>query len=313
MSETFYFNLFMFFLLSVSGSDPEVSCVFRQSCMLPCQIQSGSDPLIHWYQVTSEDNLVHSYYSGRDQMGYQNQNFQNRTSLFQDQISRGNASLLLKEVKIQDEGRYKCYTSTIRGFKESFINMKTEAPVSDIRIHQDGNRITCSSEGIYPQPELTWSTEPPSNTTLNESTRIQETEDQLYNISSSLMVPDNETDWTYSCTIRTRSNNMTETFKKSDKEDFLFWVLIGGLAAAGVALLIITVMIIRCLCKRVKNKKSKTGSASDGNPENRESFEKTPLNGNIQGSDIQKESSEQENTEDATEEKSSERDPLKTE
>uniref|UniRef100_A0A3B5MI45 Ig-like domain-containing protein n=1 Tax=Xiphophorus couchianus TaxID=32473 RepID=A0A3B5MI45_9TELE len=216
MAETFYFKLFlfMFFLLPVSGSGelniyyPEVSCVFRQSCMLPCRIQLGSDPLIHWYQESAGDVVVHSYYDGRDQLGYQNQNFQNRTSLFQDQISRGNASLLLKEVKIQDEGRYKCYTSIRAGYKQLFINLKTEAPVSTIRIHQDGNRITCSSEGIYPQPELTWSTEPPSNTTLNESTRIQKTEDQLYDISSSLTVPDGS-DRIYSCTIRTRSNNKT--------------------------------------------------------------------------------------------------------
>uniref|UniRef100_A0A3B3TJM2 Ig-like domain-containing protein n=1 Tax=Poecilia latipinna TaxID=48699 RepID=A0A3B3TJM2_9TELE len=182
-------------------------------CLLPCQIQLGSDPLIHWYQVSAGDLLVHSYYHNKDQLGKQNQNFKNRTSLILDQISTGNASLLLKEVNIQDEGRYKCYTSTSTGYKESFINLQTEAPVSDIRIHQDGNRITCSSEGIYPQPELTWSTEPPSNTTLNETTRIQKTEDQLYNISSSLTGPDGP-DLIYSCSIRTRRNQKTETFIK---------------------------------------------------------------------------------------------------
>uniref|UniRef100_A0A3B3V4Y8 Ig-like domain-containing protein n=1 Tax=Poecilia latipinna TaxID=48699 RepID=A0A3B3V4Y8_9TELE len=176
-------------------------------------IQLGSDPLIHWYQVSAGDLLVHSYYHNKDQLGKQNQNFKNRTSLILDQISTGNASLLLKEVNIQDEGRYKCYTSTSTGYKESFINLQTEAPVSDIRIHQDGNRITCSSEGIYPQPELTWSTEPPSNTTLNETTRIQKTEDQLYNISSSLTGPDGP-DLIYSCSIRTRRNQKTETFIK---------------------------------------------------------------------------------------------------
>uniref|UniRef100_A0A3B3V4T2 Ig-like domain-containing protein n=1 Tax=Poecilia latipinna TaxID=48699 RepID=A0A3B3V4T2_9TELE len=210
--KTFYCKtfLFMFFLLSVSASGelniycsllvyPEVSCVFRQSCLLPCQIQLGSDPLIHWYQVSAGDLLVHSYYHNKDQLGKQNQNFKNRTSLILDQISTGNASLLLKEVKIQDEGRYKCYTSTSTGYKESFINLQTEGRTD--------------SEGIYPQPELTWSTEPPSNTTLNETTRIQKTEDQLYNISSSLTGPDGP-DLTYSCSIRTRRNQKTETFIK---------------------------------------------------------------------------------------------------
>ncbi|XP_023181632.1 CD276 antigen-like [Xiphophorus maculatus] len=293
MAETFYFKLFMFFLLPVSGSDPEVSCVFRQSCMLPCRIQLGSDPLIHWYQDSAGDVGVHSYYEGRDQLGYQNQNFQNRTSLIQDQISGGNASLLLKEVKIQDEGRYKCYTSIRTGYKELFINLKTEAPVSDINIHQDGNRITCSSEGIYPQPELTWSTEPPSNTTLNESTRIQKTEDQLYDISSSLTVPDGS-DRIYSCTIRTRSNNKTATLNKtgrSHQEDFHNKKLIGGLVAAAVAGLIIGV-VVGYLCKRCKSKKSKNGSesqsASGGKPENKMETEMVHLNGKTKGSDRRK-------------------------
>ncbi|XP_007542964.1 CD276 antigen-like isoform X1 [Poecilia formosa] len=258
----------MFFLLSVSASDPEVSCVFRQSCLLPCQIQLGSDPLIHWYQVSAGELLVHSYYHSKDQLGLQNQNFKNRTSLILDQLSRGNASLLLKEVKIQDEGRYKCYTSTSTGYKESFINLKTEAPVSDIRIHQDGNRITCSSEGIYPQPELTWSTEPPSNTTLNETTRIQKTEDQLYNISSSLTGPDGP-DLIYNCTVRTRSNQKTETFIKPEsvqKDEDSHKGLIGGLIAAAVAVIIIIGVTAGCLYKRdaeMKHLNGNTGSDSE--------------------------------------------------
>ncbi|XP_032408050.1 CD276 antigen-like [Xiphophorus hellerii] len=301
----------------LTWTDPEVSCVFRQSCMLPCRIQLGSDPLIHWYQDSAGDVLVHSYYEGRDQLGYQNQNFQNRTSLIQDQIYRGNASLLLKEVKIQDEGRYKCYTSIRTGYKELFINLKTEAPVSDIRIHQDGNRITCSSEGIYPQPELTWSTEPPSNTTLNESTRIQKTEDQLYDISSSLTVPDGS-DWIYSCTIRTRSNNKTATLNKtgrSHKEKDSPWWLIGGLVAAAVAGLIIGV-VVGCLCKRCKSKKSKSGpesqSASGGKPENKEETEMVLLNGNTEESDSKQELRQQENIEDSVIEEPRETDILET-
>ncbi|MEQ2173588.1 hypothetical protein GOODEAATRI_033570, partial [Goodea atripinnis] len=73
---------------------PEVSCVFSESCMLPCQFQFRDDLLIHWIQVSAGDSMVHSYYKGRDQLEHQVQNFKNRTSLFQDQISRGNASLL---------------------------------------------------------------------------------------------------------------------------------------------------------------------------------------------------------------------------
>ncbi|XP_015224599.1 PREDICTED: CD276 antigen-like, partial [Cyprinodon variegatus] len=180
-------------------ADAEVTCVFRESCLLPCQFQDGAQLLIHWIKESDGDPVVHSYYEDKDQFEYQVQNFKNRTALFKDQFSKGNASLLLTGVMIEDVGRYKCYTSTDRGKEESFVNLKTEAPVSKVIIYEEANQIICSSEGIYPQPELSWSTIPPSNTTLNVTTTVHQTEDQLYSIHSSLVLED-DPDVTYSCT-----------------------------------------------------------------------------------------------------------------
>uniref|UniRef100_A0A3Q0RKU0 Ig-like domain-containing protein n=1 Tax=Amphilophus citrinellus TaxID=61819 RepID=A0A3Q0RKU0_AMPCI len=163
---------------------------------------TGRDIVIHWFKVPG-DLHVHSYYYSKDQLGHQDQRFRNRTSLFKDQISRGNASLQLTGVQVQDQGRYKCHTSTIRGNMESFINLKVDgrrnmqktsifyfiaAPVHEVSIDQVGNRITCSSEGIYPEPQLTWSTSPPSNITFTNTTTVQQPEQLLYSITSSLMV-----------------------------------------------------------------------------------------------------------------------------
>uniref|UniRef100_A0A3Q3AQ74 Ig-like domain-containing protein n=1 Tax=Kryptolebias marmoratus TaxID=37003 RepID=A0A3Q3AQ74_KRYMA len=190
-------------------NNPEVTCVFSSSCLLPCHFQVGTLPLIHWIYMPAEDTYIHSYYFNQDQQGYRDQLFRGRTSLFKDQISRGNASLLLRGVKVQDEGRYKC--------RMSFCMFLFAAPVSEVSISQEGNRITCSSEGIYPEPELTWSTSPPSNMELQNRTRVQQTEEQLYSISSSLMVSDRDPDLSYSCTVRTQRNQKTAiyTYKPS--------------------------------------------------------------------------------------------------
>uniref|UniRef100_A0A4W6G3E8 Ig-like domain-containing protein n=1 Tax=Lates calcarifer TaxID=8187 RepID=A0A4W6G3E8_LATCA len=196
--------LFNTFGFSVFGSDV-VSCVFMESCILPCSFQSGADPIIHWIQVTAGNLYVHSFYNNQDQLRLQNQHFRNRTSLFKDQISRGNASLQLTGVEVQDQGGYRCYTRTMRGNKDSFINLRFPSFLV-------GNRIICSSEGIYPEPDLTWSTSPLSNLTLQNQTSIQQTEQQLYNISSSLILSDSETDLIYICTISTRSNSRNTTF-----------------------------------------------------------------------------------------------------
>ncbi|KAK5599613.1 hypothetical protein CRENBAI_018410 [Crenichthys baileyi] len=196
------------------GDVTEVSCVFLESCVLPCSFQSYGDDVIHWFYITTGEIHVHSFYDNQDQLGHQDQNFRGRTSLFRDQISRGNASLLLRGVKVQDKGTYKCYTSTVHGNKQAFVNLKLDAAVSKVSISQVENRIICSSEGIYPEPELSWSTIPPSNTTLQNRTTVQQTEEQLYSISSSLMVSDSGSALIYSCTIRTQRNKKRAAFRK---------------------------------------------------------------------------------------------------
>ncbi|XP_038566151.1 V-set domain-containing T-cell activation inhibitor 1-like isoform X5 [Micropterus salmoides] len=205
---------FLWMLASAEG-DAEVSCVFMESCILPCSFQSSTDVVIFWIHVTAGDTLVHSYYHNQDQLGRQDQRFRGRTSLFKDQISGGNASLQLTGVQVQDQGRYKCYTSTIAANKESFINLQVDAPVHKVDMEQEENRITCSSEGIYPEPELTWSTSPPSNVAFkNTTSRVQQTEQLLYNINSSLILSDRVTDLVYSCTVSTRSNRRRATLRE---------------------------------------------------------------------------------------------------
>ncbi|KAG7244884.1 hypothetical protein INR49_026222 [Caranx melampygus] len=113
---------------SVQG-DTEVFCVFLESCILSCSFQGGKDAVVHWHLIPGE-TVVHSYYHNQDQLARQDHRFRGRTSLFKDQVSRGNASLQLTGVEVQDQGRYKCFTSTIRGNDESFINLKVDASIS---------------------------------------------------------------------------------------------------------------------------------------------------------------------------------------
>ncbi|XP_039646458.1 butyrophilin-like protein 1 [Perca fluviatilis] len=129
--------LVLTFLSPARGDDIQVSCVFMESCILPCSFPPGDEVVIHWYEMTKE-TLAHSYYHNQDQLGLQDQHFRGRTSLFQDQISRGNASLWLTGVEVQDQGRYKCYTSTITGNKELFINLNV-----------DGDSITVIARRVF--------------------------------------------------------------------------------------------------------------------------------------------------------------------
>ncbi|XP_053716373.1 V-set domain-containing T-cell activation inhibitor 1-like isoform X2 [Synchiropus splendidus] len=189
--------------VAVNGQLPDitVSSTYKSNQILPCSFPSGDDLLVHWYKER-KDLAVHSYYHGQDQLDHQMDQFRGRTSLFHEQLSRGNASLLLKEVQVSDRGRYTCYTSKSRGRQESSVNLEVEAPVTKVSIVQEGDNITCSSEGIYPEPQVTWS----RNKTAD--TRIEKTEQLLYNIRSSVRV-DDEGD--YTCHVRSNRSSRSAT------------------------------------------------------------------------------------------------------
>ncbi|XP_061600113.1 protein NLRC3-like isoform X2 [Cololabis saira] len=194
-----------------SNGDTQVSCQVNKTCILPCSFTAHDDIVIHWIQETPPESRVHSYYHKQDRLGEQHQRFRGRTSLFEDQISRGNASLLLRGVKVQDQGRYRCDVSTITGNKENFIHLNVNAPVQHVNIEQVEDKITCSSEGIYPEPGLTWTTNPPSSLNLQNPPTVQETEQQLYSISSSLVLSDGDADLEYICTVSTAANSRRST------------------------------------------------------------------------------------------------------
>ncbi|KAF6718249.1 HERV-H LTR-associating protein 2 [Oryzias melastigma] len=106
---------FLFFLIGlwILTTGAAVSCQFGQSCMLPCSFPAGDDTVIHWIQLTPNTARVHSYYENKNQLGQQDPKFKGRTSLFLEEISRGNASLQLTGVMVQDEGTYLCYSNSI--------------------------------------------------------------------------------------------------------------------------------------------------------------------------------------------------------
>uniref|UniRef100_A0A3P9P5Z9 Ig-like domain-containing protein n=1 Tax=Poecilia reticulata TaxID=8081 RepID=A0A3P9P5Z9_POERE len=198
-----------------------MSCHFMQSCILPCSLDNGDELIIHWFYMKGDLN-VHSFYQNQDQLGNQNQRFRNRTSLFKDQIPRNNFSLKLTGVKLQDEGRYHCLKSSTKGFNELFINLKVDgshsfinlmvdAPVTELKMEAMGNRMSCSSEGIYPSPEHSWSVRASSNTSVQSAIIVSRTAEQRYDINSSLTLSEGVSFLTFSCSFSTRRSSRKVT------------------------------------------------------------------------------------------------------
>uniref|UniRef100_A0A671S3J3 HERV-H LTR-associating 2a, tandem duplicate 2 n=1 Tax=Sinocyclocheilus anshuiensis TaxID=1608454 RepID=A0A671S3J3_9TELE len=124
------------------------------------------------------------------------------TNLFNSQIAQGNASLVLRKVKVQDQGRYKCYTSTRKGNQETFVNLGVKALIQFVKLEMVEERLICLSQNIYPAPEVTWVTDPPIDTrSLQNFTRKTSDSKGLFTIESSISVIGNISDHTYFCSV----------------------------------------------------------------------------------------------------------------
>lgn len=110
-------------LLSHRNSDNEQLILGRydEDVILPCLFTSGSQVVIHW---KSQDNYVHSYYNGEDQLENQYFRYANRTSLVPSEISNGNASLTVRRLSLQDEGIYICYVGTTSTHTKNTVVLK---------------------------------------------------------------------------------------------------------------------------------------------------------------------------------------------
>ncbi|XP_061902657.1 V-set domain-containing T-cell activation inhibitor 1-like [Entelurus aequoreus] len=179
--------------------ETNISCIIHDDCILPCSFNPPGTVVIHWYK---QQIPVHSYYYNKDQFGLQNKHFSGRTCLFNSHIPQGNASLLLRRVKVQDKGRYKCYTSTRKGNQEIFVNLEVKALIHTVIMELSDEMVTCSSNNIYPAPLVTWATVPPSTQESFENVTTKTTDHKgLFNVQSSVKIQGNVSEYTYLCSF----------------------------------------------------------------------------------------------------------------
>jgi len=112
------------------STDIYVTCMYSAECLLPCTSTILLD-IIHWYK---DNKPVHSFYYNKDQLGHQSEDYKGRTSLLpESEIKNGNVSLLLKNIRVQDEGRYRCYTANEKTNDEKFVSVSVEGERKNLK------------------------------------------------------------------------------------------------------------------------------------------------------------------------------------
>ncbi|XP_056618399.1 V-set domain-containing T-cell activation inhibitor 1-like isoform X2 [Triplophysa dalaica] len=100
-------------VIAAPGSDAVLSCLFPVNPNIDFEML-----VINWQHG---DTVVHSFYRHRDQLEKQNEVYKGRTSLFQDQLQAGNASLMLTDIQPEHNGEYKCYVTCNNGPNEQMV------------------------------------------------------------------------------------------------------------------------------------------------------------------------------------------------
>ncbi|XP_051569378.1 uncharacterized protein LOC127449833 [Myxocyprinus asiaticus] len=111
---------------TVKGPSGPLVVPLEGSVVLPCFVDK---PLIterlevEWRRSDSE-TLVHLYQDGESRLEVQQQDYHDRAHFFTDQIQHGNFSLLLNNVKAEDEGKYRCKVFSGQDSGETMVEIK---------------------------------------------------------------------------------------------------------------------------------------------------------------------------------------------
>ncbi|XP_060717676.1 uncharacterized protein hhla2b.1 [Tachysurus vachellii] len=198
--------LFTWFLNKTDGKiqDVHVTCQYSEVCVLPCSFSPSGREEIRWFR---HDVLI---YTHPQSTKLQDQLFTSRMSVPADELSLGNASLLLQRCVLSDRGRYRCQVTTGEKTNDYFILLKVEAPIRSVKLEvtrlSGYEEVKCSTYEVYPAPHIFWSTDPPTPVEkLKYTTRKMPDKQGLYIIESKLKRLGQRRDLSYICSINSSS------------------------------------------------------------------------------------------------------------
>ncbi|XP_030635138.1 butyrophilin subfamily 1 member A1-like [Chanos chanos] len=149
----------------VAGPDGPLVLGAGEDLILPCSLKpniSAVDMRVEWYRLHTSDSLVHLYKDGVDRNENQILSYRGRTSLFKDELQKGNASLKLSRVKVSDEGKYKCLIQSVNWYDDTTVQVNVEVlgtqPVISMEGYSIGKGLSllCESNDWRPEPEVVW-------------------------------------------------------------------------------------------------------------------------------------------------------------
>ncbi|XP_059210480.1 butyrophilin-like protein 10 [Centropristis striata] len=201
----------------IGQSQPIVGTV-GDDIILPCHLEPAVDAsgmTVEWTRPDLDPRLVHGRREGLDLKSEKHPSYRGRTSLFTDELKHGNISLKLSEVKVSDEGVYRCFIPELG--KESFVHLVVGAVSSPvIRLMNNSSRrvvLQCESAGWYPEPEVLWLDGEGKLLSAGPTETVRGPDD-LYTVSSRVTVEKRHSN-SFTCRVKnTFQTRETQTYER---------------------------------------------------------------------------------------------------
>uniref|UniRef100_A0A3Q3JWG6 Ig-like domain-containing protein n=1 Tax=Monopterus albus TaxID=43700 RepID=A0A3Q3JWG6_MONAL len=152
-------------LTVVSGPDV-VKVVVKEGedAILPCCLYDKEDiefKLFDWKKDGQKEVFLYDagliYNNGHTG---QDDQFKQRVSYFPDQLTVGNASIVIKQTKVTDSGNYTCDFPRLQSPRRFHIELVVGAArkpyVTRVSDTKDNAVLQCEVQGAFPKPQLQW-------------------------------------------------------------------------------------------------------------------------------------------------------------
>ncbi|XP_060922562.1 butyrophilin subfamily 2 member A1-like [Limanda limanda] len=148
--------------LVIGPSDPIV-VTWGDDITLPCHLDPAVDAVamtVEWSRSDLNPRYVHVRHEGEELVSIQHPSYKGRTSVSIDKLKLGDVSLNLSQVKLSDNGTYRCFFLETK--RESRVDLLVGAGSSPRVTLAAADRVTgavvllCESDGWFPEPQMLW-------------------------------------------------------------------------------------------------------------------------------------------------------------
>ncbi|XP_041068593.1 CD276 antigen-like isoform X2 [Carcharodon carcharias] len=186
-----------------------LTAIINQTIMLECSftIVASLESIVVTWQRAMTNEVVHSYYYGKDQFSKQSPRYSGRTSLFSEEFKNGNASLRLANVSPEDNGTYQCYVSgNDKGIISVILAAYYNEPTLIIKQKLLSTILTFESCG-YPKADISWYGGDNLDASSLSKSSYNQTADGLYTVRSTMEINVTERNLTYTFVLRNAAVN----------------------------------------------------------------------------------------------------------